>query len=78
MGVIIARLIINKQNKGLHAFFVEMRNTGVIRTNMGKKLNFNSLDNALIEFNFVRLHKNSLLNRFCDIKDSLYTSKKKF
>merc|ERR1719265_871181 len=78
MGVIIAQLVVRGECKGVHAFLVQMNTTGITRTDMGQKLNFNSLDNALIRFNEVRIPLDSLLNKFCNIKENCYESETSF
>ena len=46
-GAVIARLILqNGEDKGPHAFIVPMNAAGVIREDMDRKTDFNSLDNG--------------------------------
>lgn len=78
MGVVIAQLIVKEKCIGVHAFLIEMESEGVIRTNMGRKLNFNALDNALLSFHHVRLPPEALLSKFCNIKNDCYQAKKNF
>ncbi|KNC71383.1 hypothetical protein SARC_16078, partial [Sphaeroforma arctica JP610] len=45
---------------------------GIRIVDMGIKTIANDLDNARVWFDKVRLPKDALLNRFCDIKDNEY------
>jgi acyl-CoA oxidase len=60
-AVVIAKLIIHAKDYGPHAFIVDMRSKGIKRTNMDAKVAFNGLDNALIEFDNVRVERSFLL-----------------
>ncbi len=59
----IARLILsNGEDKGPHAFVIDLESSaGVIREDMPKKVAFNGLDNATIEFRDTIVPRSALL-----------------
>lgn len=77
-AVVVANLVVNKANKGPHAFFVQLRKDGILNEavttgGMGEKTISNDLDNAWFSFNKMKLGKNALLNKYVDIVDDKYT-----
>lgn len=75
----IADLIVEGKSHGPHPFYIELRDpsthalhAGIRIDDMGTKTVANDLDNARVWFDHVQLPKNSLLNKFCDIKDDQY------
>jgi len=78
MGVVIAKLFVDGEDFGPHAFFIDMSAPGITRTDMGRKTDFNSLDNAKVSFHEVHLPVDSLLGKFCEIKDGKYVARQKF
>lgn len=78
-GVVIANLIIkDKQkgsfleidtndNKGPHAFIVDMESPGVLVEDMPRKTTFNSLDTSYVTFNNVMLPLDAMLSGLCYI-----------
>ena len=62
-GVVIARLILKDgTDKGPHAFIIDMDSDGIIKEDMPRKTEFNSLDNAWVQFKNVKLTRESLLS----------------
>ncbi|MFI2742046.1 acyl-CoA dehydrogenase [Zhouia sp. PK063] len=81
MATVFAQLIVNGENKGVHAILCEIRNKegnlneGITVEDNGYKLGLNGVDNGKIWFNNVAVPKENLLNRFGDIDDQgNYTS----
>ena len=77
-AAVIADLRIDGKSYGPHGFLVDMRsddgktNPGIILGDMGLKTTGNDLDNAWIKFNKCIIPKETLLNRFADIKEDKY------
>lgn len=67
-GVVVAQLVVDGKAFGPHAFILDMSAEGVSRTCMGEKTTFNSLDNARVSFNRVRLPRNALLSARCSVE----------
>ena len=74
-GVVIARLILKDgEDKGPHAFVIDMTLPGVKRTDMTRKTDFNGLDNAEVAFDHVRLGIDALLSGISSVgEDGDYT-----
>lgn len=82
MCVVFAQLIINGENKGVHAFLATIRDTnlnvcrGVTIRDCGHKQGLNGVDNGAVSFDHVRIPRENLLNRFSDVTpDGKYVSK---
>jgi len=80
--VVMAQLLVNGKNEGIHAVLVRMRdddmNTmpGVTIEDMGYKMGLNGVDNAKLSFNNVRIPRENLLNKYSDVtEDGQFTSK---
>merc|ERR1719166_567515 len=80
--VVMAQLLVNGKNEGIHAVLVRMRdddmNTmpGVTIEDMGYKMGLNGVDNAKLSFNNVRIPRENLLNTYSDVtEDGQFTSK---
>jgi acyl-CoA oxidase len=74
-SVVVARLVLaDGVDKGPHAFIVDLTSPGVERIDMQRKTAFNSLDNAHLAFDDVRLPLSALLARDCyvDASDGAY------
>jgi acyl-CoA oxidase len=61
-AILMARLILNEKDYGLHAFIVQVRSMidhsplpGVIVGDIGDKIGFNGVDNGFIAFNNFRI-----------------------
>jgi acyl-CoA oxidase len=75
MGTVFARLIMpNGEDKGLHAFVVPLRNpttmqlvSGVSIWDCGMKMGLNGVDNGCIQFDHVRVPRESLMNSYADV-----------
>ena len=78
LGVVIADLRMGGKSLGPHPFHLRLRDEtgklvpGIRTEDMGIKTVANDLDNARVWFDNVRLPKDALLNRFCDIRDNKY------
>jgi acyl-CoA oxidase len=55
------------EDKGAHAFLVDLRTPGFDISSMAPKSQFNSLDNARIAAKNVKLPRSSLLSRYCSV-----------
>jgi len=72
--VVIAKLIVDGESHGPHAFLMPLRDasgqltTGVSVGNMGSKTIANDLDNAWISFDSVRIDRTCMLDRFATIE----------
>lgn len=79
LGIVIADLRVNGKSHGPHPFFIKLRDEdshkllpGIRVEDMGPKTIANDLDNARVWFDQVRLPKDALLNKFCDIEEDQY------
>jgi len=80
--VVMAQLLVNGKNEGIHAVLVRMRddnlNTipGVTIEDMGYKMGLNGVDNAKLSFDNVRVPRENLLNKYSDVtEDGQFVSK---
>jgi len=70
MAAVMAKLVVNGENHGNHAFCVEIRDEnlvnapGVIIGNVGEKVGVNGIDNAFIFFENFIVPYDALLDRF--------------
>ena len=73
--IVFAKLIINNENEGIHAFLVPIRDEKLnVKQNvsiwdMGHKIGINGIDNASIGFDNVKIPKHSLLGKTSSIDD---------
>ncbi len=81
LATVFAQLIIGKENYGVHAFLVPLRDengkicNGVRIEDNGYKMGLNGVDNGRIWFDHVRIPRENLLNRFAEVsEDGIYTS----
>lgn len=71
--VLFAQLIVGGQNKGVHAFYIPIRDQshrpceGVILGDCGPKISLNAVDNGFILFKKYRVGYDSLLDRFSGV-----------
>jgi acyl-CoA oxidase len=74
--VVFAQLIMDSQNKGVHAFLVPIRNKqlqslpGVDVHDMGYKIGLNGVDNGKLAFHNVRIPREALLNKLSDVNEA--------
>lgn len=75
MASVFAQLYVDGENCGVHAILVPLRDEehqllpGIRVEDNGYKLGLNGVDNGRIWFNYVRVPKENLLNRFGDINE---------
>ena len=73
--IVFAKLIINNEDEGIHAFLVPIRDKnlkikeGVSIWDMGHKIGINGIDNASIGFNNVKISKDALLGNTSSINE---------
>jgi len=79
--VVMAKLIVNNVNEGIHAVLVPIRDDklnilpNVLVEDMGHKMGLNGVDNAKLTFNNVRIPRENLLNKYSDVtEDGKFTS----
>merc|ERR1711976_911024 len=80
--VVMAQLIVDGKNEGIHAVLVRMRDDklqtmpGVTIEDMGYKMGLNGVDNAKLSFDNVRIPRENLLNKYSDVtEDGNFVSK---
>lgn len=79
-AVVFAQLYTEGQNHGVHAFYVPIRENGVLLPGVGSeddglKGGLNGIDNGRLFFDQVRIPRTNLLNRYADVTpDGTYTS----
>jgi len=80
--VVMAQLLVNGKNEGIHAVLVRMRDDnlktmpGVTIEDMGYKMGLNGVDNAKLSFDNVRIPRENLLNKYSDVtEDGQFVSK---
>ena len=66
-GVVIAKLIIDGIEHGIHGFIVDMTDGNIVKEDMGRKTAYNSLDNANVTFNNVVVPHKNMLTKFARI-----------
>jgi acyl-CoA oxidase len=75
-AVVFGQTIVNGKNEGVNAFVVPVRGadmkplTGVKINDMGVKFGLNGVDNAALKFNNVRIPRENMLNRYCDVDEN--------
>merc|ERR1719347_693021 len=73
--VVMAQLLVNGKNEGIHAVLVRMRDNdlktmpGVTIEDMGYKMGLNGVDNAKLSFDNVRIPREALLNKYSDVNE---------
>lgn len=74
IAVVFARLVINEQDYGIHAFVVPLRNKhnhsvlpGIYIGDCGKKMGMNNKDEGFIIFRSVKIPRDNLLDRYTKI-----------
>lgn len=81
-AVVFAQLVTNGVNHGVHAFYVDLRDSqtkefmpGIGGEDDGVKGGLNGIDNGRLHFDNVRIPRTNLLNRYGDVApDGTYTS----
>ena len=75
-AVVFGQTIVNGKNEGVNAFVVPVRDSamkplkGVTINDMGVKFGLNGVDNAALKFNNVRVPRENMLNRYCDVDEN--------
>lgn len=73
VAVLFAQLIVGNKNKGVHAFYIPLRDNnhqpypGVTLGDCGPKISLNAIDNGFILFTKYRVSYDSLLDKFSGI-----------
>ena len=74
-ALVVARLIIKDVDYGPHAFIVQIRSMktheplpGIFVGDIGPKLGSHSIDNGFLRFEFFRIPREAMLNRFARVK----------
>lgn len=81
-AIVFAQLFVEGENKGVHAFCVEIRSRtthlphpGIQIGDCGTKIGLNGMDNGWMMFNNYRVPRETLLNKFGDVTpEGVYTS----
>lgn len=73
-AVVFAKLILNGQPSGVHAFMVQTRNLqtweplpGIEMGDIGPKFGYNSKDNGYMIFKNVRIPRTNLMKRYAEV-----------
>ena len=81
IAAVFAQLIVGGESHGVHALVVPLRDDdgqvlpGIRIEDCGEKMGLNGVDNGRIWFDNVRVPRDALLNRYCDVSpDGVYTS----
>lgn len=74
-AVVVARLILpssdgNDEDKGPHAFVVDLETVGIKKIDMDPKVAFNSLDNAMLEFRNALIPHSALLRGVSSVDET--------
>lgn len=78
--ILMARLIIKGKDYGIHPFIIQLRDLnnhktlpGVSLTHIGQKIGYQGMDNGSLHLTNVRIPRNQLLMRFCEVsRDGTY------
>jgi acyl-CoA oxidase len=74
-ALVFAQTIVGGRNEGINAFLVPIRDKarqampGVDIHDMGVKMGLNGVDNATLKFRAVRIPRENMLNRYCDVSE---------
>jgi len=81
VAAVFAQLVVGGECHGVHALVVPLRDEegrlcpGVRIEDCGEKMGLNGVDNGRIWFDHVRVAREALLNRYCDVSpEGVYTS----
>lgn len=75
-AVVFGQTIVNGKNEGVNAFVVPVRDAsmkplpGMTINDMGVKFGLNGVDNAALKFKNVRIPRENMLNRYCDVDEN--------
>ncbi|KAI3649439.1 hypothetical protein MP228_005071 [Amoeboaphelidium protococcarum] len=83
-AILMARLIVDGKDYGVHAFFIRIRDAeshrampGILIADLGSKMGVNSADNGAITFNHYRVGRDCLLMKHCQLdRNGFYTPPK--
>lgn len=73
LAVVFAQTIVQGKNEGINAYLVPIRDQKLNKcenveiNEMGMKLGLNGVDNAALKFHNVRIPRENMLNRYCDV-----------
>lgn len=71
-----AQTIVKGKNEGINAFLVPIRDSNLISYpnveihDMGYKMGLNGIDNAALKFHNVKIPRENLMNRYCDVSEN--------
>jgi len=75
-AIVFAQTIVKGKNEGVNSFIVPIRDDkmkpckGVFIEDMGFKLGLNGIDNGRLSFTNVRIPRENILNKFCDVTEA--------
>lgn len=79
-ALVFAKTVVKGKNEGVNAFLVPIRDknlksySNVEINDMGFKIGLNGIDNAALKFHNVRIPRQNLMNKYCDItEDGVFT-----
>ena len=73
--MVFAQTIVKGVNEGVNAFLVPIRDKslnkfeGVEIIDMGFKMGLNGVDNATLKFHNVRVPRENMMNKYCDVNE---------
>ena len=74
-AIVFAQTIVNGKNEGVNSFIVRVRDDnmrpskGVMIEDMGVKMDLNAIDNGRLVFNHVKIPREAMLNKICDVTE---------
>lgn len=74
-AIVFAQTIVNGKNEGVNSFIVRIRDEnmkpakGVMIEDMGVKMGLNPIDNGRLMFDHVKVPREAMLNRICDVTE---------
>jgi acyl-CoA oxidase len=74
-AIVFAQTIVNGKNEGVNSFIVTIRDDnmkpakGVMIEDMGVKMGLNPIDNGRLMFDHVKVPREAMLNRICDVTE---------
>lgn len=77
-SVVLAKLILNEEEYGLHPFLVDLRNSGITIIDNGYKNGLNGVGNCIIIFNNVVIPEINLLGKFGFVDNGKYIIDEKY
>ena len=74
-AIVFAQTIVNGKNEGVNSFIVTIRDEnmkpsqGVMIEDMGVKMGLNPIDNGRLMFDHVKVPREAMLNKICDVNE---------